>query len=284
VAEPPPTPSAPDESRREPAEIDISVAHAARVYDYLLGGTDNFAVDREAAELQSAWIGGLDNARTAVQAQRAFLGRTMRYLAGEAGIRQFLDLGTGIPTAGNVHEVVQEVVPGARIVCVDNDTLVLAHAHSLLKSTSADATAYIDADLRDVESILTKAGATLDLTEPFAVVLVAVLHLLADEEDPWSIVGRLVEAMPTGSYLVVSHLTNDFFPEEITKMADAIPSSARFRFNLRTRDEVSRLFDGVELVEPGLVRVDQWHPDGTGPSSPNGQVIAAIYGGVGRKP
>jgi S-adenosyl methyltransferase len=283
VAERSPRPSGSDEPPREPAEIDISVAHAARVYDYLLGGSDNFAVDREAAELQAREIGGLDNARTAVRAQRAFLGRALRHLAGEAGIRQFLDIGTGIPTEGNVHQVVQAVAPGSRIVCVDNDTLVLAHAHAYMKATSAKATAYVDGDLRDVKLILTKASATLDLSKPFAVVLVAVLHLFADDEDPWAIVGQLVEAMPSGSYLVMSHLTNDFYPKEITRMADVIPDSARFRFNLRTYDQVSRFFDGVELVEPGLVPVDQWRPDGTGPPS-DGRIIAAIYGGVARKP
>jgi SAM-dependent methyltransferase len=282
LAEPPPR-SGHDPALRAPAEIDITVAHSARVYDYLLGGDDNFAVDREAAERQAAEIGGLDRTRIALRAQRAFLGRTMRYLAGEVGIRQFLDLGTGIPSAGNVHEVVQAVTSGARVVYVDNDPVVLAHAHSLLKGPALDATDYIDGDLRDVETILARAGATLDLTKPTAVVLVAVLHLLCDQDDPWNVVARLVEAMAPGSYLVISHLTKDLVPEPITKMADAIPNSARFRFNLRTYDEVTGLFKGTELVDPGLVRVDQWRPDGTGPRSPDGYVVASIYGGVGHK-
>jgi hypothetical protein len=297
VAEPPPPPSPPpplppgsSEPLREPAEIDITVAHGARVYDYLLGGKSNFAVDRETAELQSAAIGGLDRARTAVQAQRAFLGRAVRYVASEAGVRQFLDLGTGIPAAGNVHEVVQAVAPGSRIVCVDNDPVVLAHAHSLLKSTSADATAYIDGDLRDVGSILDKVSATLDLSEPVAVVLVAVLHLLPDEDDPWGVVDQLLEAIPSGSHLVASHLTRDLLPTReilpgaIKSMGDAIPPSARFRFNSRSYDEIFRLFDSVKLVDPGLVRVEQWRPDGSGPPAPGGCVISAIYCGVGGKP
>jgi trans-aconitate methyltransferase len=280
---PPPPPSLPDDDPlRGPADIDITVAHSARVYDYLLGGTDNFAVDREAAELQAAAIGGVERTRLALQAQRAFLGRSMRYLAGDEGIRQFLDLGTGIPSSGNVHEVVQEVAPEARVVYVDNDPVVLAHAHSLLKD-APDTTAYVDGDLRDVESILTRAAATLDFDQPVAVVLVAVLHLFRDADDPWGIVARLAEALPTGSYLVMSHLTGDFVPEPITNMAHAIPRSARFRFNLRSRDSIARFFDGVELVEPGLVRVDRWRPDGPRQFGPEGCVIAAIYGGVGRK-
>jgi hypothetical protein len=186
-------------------DIDTTVAHPARVYDYWLGGKDNFAVDREAAE-------EVLRARPAillnVRSNRAFLARSVRYLAGQAGMRQFLDIGTGIPSANNTHEVAQSVAPEARIVYVDNDPIVLAHARALLTSTSG-LTAYIDADLHDTGTILAEAARTLDFTQPVAVMLIAVLHLIPDEDDPWGIVSALMRAVPSGSYLVITHPASD---------------------------------------------------------------------------
>jgi hypothetical protein len=271
----------PNPPRREPAKIDIDVAHYARVYDYLLGGTDNFAVDREAAKRQAAAIGGLDVARAAVRAQRAFMGRVVHHLVTAAGIRQFLDLGTGIPTARNVHEVAQELAPAARVVYVDNDPIVLAHAHTLLSSDPAGATAYVDADLRDAAAVLEAASRTLDLTQPVAVMLVAVLHLFDDGEDPHGVVAKLLDPLPAGSYLAVSHLAKDLYPEAIAAMVRSTPRDAGYRLVMRTRDEVTRFFDGLDLVAPGVVRVDWWRPDRPEDACLN---KVAIYGALGRKP
>ena len=184
------------------AGLDTSVAHPARVYDYWLGGKDNFAADREAAERVLAVAPGL---RFRVRANRAFLGRATRYLAAEAGIRQFLDIGTGIPTGDNTHEVAQRAAPDARVVYVDNDPIVLLHAQALLRSTPQGSTAYIQADLRDPGLILDQAAGVLDFGQPVAVMLLGVLHLIQDSEDPWGIVARLMAATPAGSYLTISH-------------------------------------------------------------------------------
>src|SRR5215813_1674854 len=192
-------------SAERPA-FDTSVAHQARMYDYWLGGKDNFAADRKAAvEALAAYPGMAHLAR----ANRAFLGRLIRCLAGEAGIRQFLDIGTGIPTANNTHQVAQEVAPESRVVYVDYDPVVLSHARALLTSTPEGATDYIDADLRDPGSILEKAARTLDFTKPVAVTMLAILHAIGDEEDPYGIVAKIMEALPSGSYLAISHLPSD---------------------------------------------------------------------------
>jgi hypothetical protein len=239
-------------------EIDTSVAHPARVYDYWLGGKDNFAADREAAERVLAVTPGL---RRRVRANRDFLARVVRYLAGPAGIRQFLDIGTGIPSANNTHEVAQLIEPTARVVYVDNDPIVLAHARALLTGTRRGATDYIQADLRDPAPILAAAHDTLDFDQPVAVMLLGVLHLVQDQEDPWAIVDRLMSAVPVGSYLAISHPALEIEPGQ---------QEAQRRYNervstpqtLRTRPEVERFFTNLELVEPGLVQVHQWRPDG----------------------
>jgi hypothetical protein len=269
----------PNTPHREPAAIDISVAHYARVYDYLLGGSDNFQVDRDAAERQSAALGGLEVARRAVRAQRAFLGRAVRYLVAEVGIRQFLDLGTGIPTARNVHEVARELAPETRVVYVDNDPMVLAHAHTLLASDPPGDTDFVDADLRDPAEVLEHAGRTLDLTRPVAVMLVAVLHCMDDADDPYAIVTELLDALPSGSTLALSHLARDLYPERMAAMARSMPPDAGYRLIMRTHDEVTRFFDGLALVPPGVVRVDRWRQE----ASADGCPPVAIYGGVGRK-
>ena len=258
------------------AGLDTSVAHPARVYDYWLGGKDNFAADREAAERVLAVAPGL---RFRVRANRAFLGRTTRYLAAEAGIRQFLDLGTGIPTAENTHEVAQRVAPDARVVYVDDNPVVLLHAQALLRSTSQGATDYIQADLRDPGLILDRAAALLDFGQPMAVMLLGVLHLISDSEDPWGLVARLMAATPTGSYLTISHPAIDIHPSQaaVQRIYNERVSTPQ---TLRTREQVARFFTGLELVEPGLVQVHQWRPD-PGDTAPEGVVSA--HGGVARK-
>jgi len=258
------------------AEIDTTVAHPARVYDYWLGGSSNFPADREAAGRVLAATPGL---RSRVRANRAFLVRAVRYLAAEAGIRQFLDIGTGIPAANNTHDVAQAVAPDARIVYADNDPIVLAHATSLLAGSPEGATQYIDGDLRDASVILRAAAGTLDFTRPAALMLVGILHLIQDSEDPYRIVASLMDALPPGSYLVISHPASDI---------NASQAEAQRRYNervstpqtLRTRDEVARFFEGLDLVPPGIVYVHAWRPD-PGDVPPEGGVSA--YGGVARK-
>jgi S-adenosyl methyltransferase len=191
--------------------LDTSVAHSARVYNYWLGGKDNFAADREAAERALTVLPGL---RFAVQANRAFLARSVRFLAREAGIRQFLDIGTGIPTASNTHEVAQSVAPQSRIVYVDNDPVVLSHARALLTSAPEGACAYLEADLRDPDTILAHAAQTLDFSRPTALMLIGILHLIDDEDDPPSLVSRLMAKLPPGSYLTISHPASDIKVEE----------------------------------------------------------------------
>ena len=238
------------------AGLDTNVAHPARVYDYWLGGKDNFAADRDAAERVLAAPG----LRFRVRANRAFLGRTTRYLAGEAGIRQFLDIGTGIPTADNTHEVAQLAAPDSRVVYIDNDPIVLLHAQALLRSTPQGTTDYLQADLRDPETILDRAAAVLDLGQPVAVMLLGILHLIQDSEDPWGIVARLMAVMPAGSYLTISHPAIDIHPAQATvqRIYNERVSTPQ---TLRTREEVARFFTGLGLVEPGLVMVHQWRPD-----------------------
>jgi hypothetical protein len=261
----------------EPAEIDTSVAHPARVYDYWLGGKDNFAADREAGDRVLEATPGL---RERVRANRAFLVRAVRYLAAEEGIRQFLDVGTGIPSANNTHEVAQQAAPDSRVVYVDNDPIVLAHARALLAGGPAGSIQYIDGDVRDVASILGVAARALDFTQPTALMLLGVLHLVQDAERPYEIVARLMDALPSGSYLVISHPASDIHPGQ---------AEAQRRYNervstpqtLRTRAEVSRFFDGLDLVPPGLVYVHTWRPGPDDIVPPNG---VSAYGGVARKP
>jgi S-adenosyl methyltransferase len=275
-------PSVPAHSPHIP-EIDITVAHAARTYDYLLGGTDNFAVDREAIERGSAaHPGGVDTARTNARAQRAFLGRAVRHLAGDVGIRQFLDIGTGIPNADNVHGVAQEVAPESRVVYVDNDPVVLAHAHTLLHSTPEGATAYIYADARDPENVLAQAKATLDLTRPVAVMLVGIMHVMRDD-DPQRIVTALIDPLPAGSYVVISHLASDIRAAEMAEVFGRFNQTMRQPYVLRAHAEVSRFLDGLAILEPGVVPLNQWYAPGTAAPSPDEQVIPA-YGAVARKP
>ncbi|MBO0807318.1 MAG: SAM-dependent methyltransferase [Actinobacteria bacterium] len=261
----------------EPVQLDTSVAHPARVYDYWLGGKDNFAADREAAEQV---IAARPTIIRDIRANRAFLRRAAAYLADEAGVRQFLDIGTGIPTSPNVHEVVQAIAPGAAIVYVDNDPIVLAHARALLTSSAEGRTAYIDADLRDPDRILLEAAETLDFTRPVAVQLVGILHLISDEEDPYGIAAQLMAAMPAGSYLAVSHPASDVHAEVVAEGARRYNQSVATPQTRRSFAEVSRFLAGMEVVEPGVVQCHRWRPE---PGVPVQDYEVSGWGAVGRK-
>ena len=256
-------------------DVDTGVAHIARVYNFWLGGKDNFAADREAAELV---ISSYPTILASVRAQREFLGRAVSYLAGEAGIRQFLDLGTGLPTASNTHEVAQQVAPESRVVYVDNDPIVLAHARALLASDPAGTTAYLDADLRDTSEILAAAANTLDFSQPVAVMLIGVLHCVPDSDDPAGLVRRLLGAVPPGSYLVIAHPASDIHATQIGSAANRLNQVMADPVTMRSHAEVNRFFDGLDLVEPGLVQLHRWRAV---PADP--EVELANYGGVARK-
>ncbi|MEU8236170.1 SAM-dependent methyltransferase [Actinoplanes sp. NPDC048967] len=246
------------------SRIDMTRPHPARRYDYWLGGKDNFQADREAAEAIAAVF---PHIRTAARENRAFMQRAVSHLAAGTGIRQFLDIGTGLPTANNVHDVAQGIAPESRIVYVDNDPLVLTHARALLTSSEQGATAYIDADVRDPEKILRDPAVreTLDWSKPVALLLVAVLHFVEDAEDPYGIVRRLVDELPAGSYLVLSHATFDPLDPETIAAMNAVNEGIKPRFSPRTLAEVSRFFEGLDLLEPGIVSVSDWRPEGDGP-------------------
>jgi O-methyltransferase involved in polyketide biosynthesis len=274
--------AADDEFWEEPIGIDTTIPHMARVYDYLLGGRTNFAVDRQLAEHATAALpGGIEAARRNVRANRRFLAWAVRTLTGEVGIRQFLDIGTGIPSDDNVHAVAQEIAPESRVVYVDHDPVVLAHARFLLRGTAEGATDYLDVDLREPETILHRAAATLDFAEPVAILLLGVLHYVLDDEGPYGIVARLVDAVPPGSYLVVSHLASDIDPEAMAELARRHNESAPAELaTVRSHAEVSRFFDGLELLDPGVVPLDHWYaPDAVARGEPP---TIAIYGGVAR--
>jgi len=265
-------------SREMPPEIDTGVAHPARVYNYWLGGKDNFAADRVAAEEVMAVRPGIIGD---IRANRTWLRRAVRFLAEEAGIRQFLDIGTGIPTEDNTHEVAQSIIPAARIVYVDNDPIVLAHARALLSSSPEGKTAYIDADLREPGMILPAAAGTLEFGQPIAVMLVGVLHLIPDEASPAGIIHRLMDAMPPGSYLAITQPASDVRRQLVARGAQAYNAHVVTPQTRRSQAEVTRFFAGLELVPPGVVQLDQWRPDlGDGDE---GEDVAG-WGGVARKP
>jgi O-methyltransferase involved in polyketide biosynthesis len=262
---------------RQPPEIDTGVPHSARIWNYWLGGKDNYPVDRAAGEqFRDAFPGIVDVTR----ASRRFLTRAVRYLAGEASIRQFLDIGTGLPTADNTHQVAQRVAPDSRIVYVDNDPVVLTHARALLTSTPQGFTSYVDADLRDPDKILEAAGRTLDFTQPIALMLLGILGHVTDDEAR-SIVKRLLDALPSGGYLALYDGTNTnpagVEAQERYNRSGAVP------YHLRSPEQIAGFFDGLDLVEPGVVSVSRWRPD---PADAAGGLPAEVdaFGGVGRKP
>jgi hypothetical protein len=259
------------------ALIDTSHAHPARVYDYWLGGKDNFAADREAGELA---LQAYPQLAQAVQANRKFLARAVRYLTREVGVTQFLDLGTGIPAADNTHQVAQREAPQSRIVYVDNDPVVLLHAAALLRSSSPGVCDYIEADLRDPAGILAGAARTLDFTQPVALMLLAIMQFIPDEEDPAGLVSTLIKALPSGSYLVLSHPTDDFNPNEQGESIKRYNERVTDPATLRDREGTMRFFAGLELLEPGVVGVSQWRPDGDLTAA----MPSSMWCGVARKP
>ncbi len=259
-----------------PADIRTDIAHPARVYDYWLGGRDNFPADREAAERVLAVTPGL---RFRVRANRAFLGRVTRFLAADAGIHQFLDIGTGIPAADNTHQVAQRAARQSRVVYVDNDPIVLLHAQALLKSSPQGMTDYVQADLRDPGLILDRAADVLDFGQPVAVMLLGVLHLISDAEDPWDIVAGLMAATPAGSYLAISHPAIDIHQAQAESQR-VYNQNVSTPQTLRARDQVARFFTGLDLIEPGLVQVHQWRPD---PEDVAPDGVVSAHGAVGRK-
>ncbi len=271
--------SEPRTGDRPAARIDTSVAHPARRYDYWLGGKDNFAADRESGDAIAA---AFPTIRVAAIENRRFLSRAVTFLSRQAGIRQFLDIGTGIPAANNTHQVAQSIAPDSRVVYVDNDPIVLAHARALLASSPDGATAYIDADLRDPEKILAHPDlrATLDLSRPVALMLIAVLHFITDDDDPRQIVAQLTGALPSGSYLVISHGTTDGLPPEAV---GDIESGRYGTLAMRTGAQIAQFFDGLDLVEPGLVSTADWRAE-TEPEPRPLPAEVQMYAAVGRIP
>jgi S-adenosyl methyltransferase len=263
-------------SRDEPVLFDTSIAHIARVYDYWLGGKDNFAADRAAGDQA---ISAFPNIPLSARANRAYQARVVRFLAGEAGIRQFLDIGTGIPTANHTHQVAQSVAPECRVVYVDNDPIVLSHARALLTSHPAGATDYVDSDLRDPQKILNGAERLLDFSRPIAVMLMAILQHIGDEYDPYAIVATLMDAVPAGSYLALSHPASDIDAEAMAKMADVLNQMVAEKVTFRDRAAVSGFFAGLELAEPGLIQASKWRPA----SEIEAASPAALWAGVARK-
>ncbi|MEU7325056.1 SAM-dependent methyltransferase [Streptomyces griseoviridis] len=260
-------------------DIDTSRPHPARMYDWYLGGKDNYPVD-EAMGRQMLTL----DPRVPVMARvnRAFMQRATRWLAHQ-GVRQFLDVGTGIPTAPNLHQVAQEIAPDARVVYCDNDPIVLAHAAALLRGTDDGMTEYLQADARDPDAILDGARRVLDLGRPVALSLIALLHFVSDDDGAHDLVRRLVSALPSGSYLVISHATADFTPEESAAAIEKL-KAAGVTLALRSRQEFSRFFDGLELVEPGVEVPQHWHPELGDPVPGQDDGVIPGYGAVARKP
>ncbi len=274
----------PPSSGAEPVDLHTDRPHPARVYDYLLGGKDNYAADRAAAQ---EGMKANPNSRVPPRENRAFMRRAVSYLVGEAGISQFLDIGTGIPTSPNVHEIAQNANPAARIVYVDNDPIVLSHARALLTSGPAGKTAYIDADVRDVGKILTSPDLleTLDLSQPVALTLFAVMHFIPDADDPYGLVDQLLARLPSGSYLALSHLTGDFDPAAWEGVA-AVFRRSGVTMQVRSKPAVERFFAGRDVIDPGVVSLPRWRPDRVevGEASEPTDAAVSVYGGVARKP
>jgi hypothetical protein len=285
-----------------PIEIDADVAHPARVHNYLAGGNAHFAADREAVEKLSELLpDGLDNARVAVQSMTRFQHRAVRFLTGEAGITQFLKVGTAIPAAEDVHEVAQAATPGAKVVYVGSDPLILAHAHALRRGGGDGRTAYIHGSLTepeeltrrasgalhsmlvDPEGLAQRASALLDLSEPVAVLLPATLNFVPDQNDPYGLVARLLRTVPSGSYLVLAHTSHDITARGMVEAAERFSKLLGEPYVTRSRDEIARFFDGLDVVEPGVVQIDRWRPDDEGaPALPSGRPVP-LYGAVARK-
>ncbi len=267
--------SAASGGQQQEPRLDSNVPHSARVWNYWLGGKDNFAVDRELADqIRQVYPDIVEVARTA----RGFLVRAVRYLVDEAGIRQFLDIGTGLPTANNTHEVAQSIVPECRIVYVDNDPLVLVHARALLTSSAEGRTDYIDADVRDTDRILREAARTLDFTQPVAIIMQGILGYIADDDQARSILKRLLDAVPSGSYLAIGDGTKT---NEVHADVERTAQEGGLDYHYRTQEQVAQLFDGLELLEPGVVPMPRWRPD---PGAADADTEPAGRVGLARKP
>jgi hypothetical protein len=263
-----------------PIELNTDVPHSARIYDYLLGGKDNFAADRDAA---AAIITDWPHLAISMRANRNYMARQARFIAAELGIRQFLDIGAGLPTAPNLHEVVQSVDPASRVIYVDNDPLVLVHARALLTGSAEGRTAYLDADLHNPDAIIGSAEFrdTFDLTRPVALSLIAILQFITDDDEAHRIIDTLMAAMPSGSVLALSTVTADSAPEEVNKGVAAYVARG-IDEKARDRAEVEDLFRGLELIDPGVALVNRWRPDDAARAVPDEH--AHMYGGAARKP
>jgi O-methyltransferase involved in polyketide biosynthesis len=259
-----------------PNGIDTSVPHPARVYDYWLGGKDNFAADRRAAEAGYRAFPGI---LQSVQANRAFLGRAVRYLVTEAGIRQFLDVGSGLPTASNTHEIAQEKAPESRVVYVDNDPVAVLHARVLLHSSPEGRTDFLLADARDPAAVVEQAAATLDFSQPVTVMILGVLHFLPDDDQVAAIVATFKDAIAPGSHLVISHLASDIAPEAVAEFGRNLRENGVAQDAQRSRDQVAGLFAGLDLLDPGVVPVSRWRPD----TDAEAAAVTILWGGVARK-
>ncbi|MGW0211284.1 SAM-dependent methyltransferase [Streptomyces sp. NPDC003233] len=259
------------------ARIDTGRPHTARIWNYWLGGKDNHEVDRAAGDRIRQLHPGIGEY---ARADRLFLGRAVRHLVGEVGIRQFLDIGTGLPTAGNTHEVAQRIAPQARIVYVDNDPLVLAHARALLTSTPEGRTDYLDEDLRNAEAILEHAARTLDFNEPVALMLLGVVIFIGDDEDPYGLVRRLTDRLPAGSHLVLSHTVTHPAMPDVDEAVTFWNEHGTPKLTQRTPEDVARFFDGLQLLEPGVVSCSRWRPQDDHGAEPE---EVAMFGGVARK-
>jgi len=270
-------PGGPEELDTTATGIDTTVPHSARIWNYWLGGKDNFAVDREAGD---AWAATFPGVRDIALASRSFLTRSIRYLAEEAGIRQFLDIGTGLPTADNTHQVAQRIAPEARIVYIDNDPMVLAHARALLTSTKQGVTAYINADLGETDKIMAEAGKTLDFAKPIGLILSGVMGHVTDTDQARSIVRNLMGYLPSGSYLSLNDGTSVVGGEQVEQATQDYNESGAIPYVQRTPEEIASFFDGLELVEPGVVSCPRWRPE-----DPAGDLPAEVdaFGGVARK-
>ena len=260
------------------ARLDLTTPHSARVWNYWLHGKDNYAVDRAMGDQVLAYFPEIvDSAR----ADRAFLGRAVRHLAGDVGIRQFLDLGTGLPTADNTHEVAQRVAPESRIVYVDNDPLVLVHAQALLTSSPEGVTDYLDGDVNDPDTILRGAAGTLDFTQPVALMLLGIMQFVNDDEKAYAIVDRLVAALPSGSYLALAHPTAEVHTEAMTAAVASWNEQGSAPMKLRSREQLLRFFDGLELLDPGVVSCSRWRAE----TPEVGEIVDVTqFCGVARKP
>jgi hypothetical protein len=255
-----------------------STPHSARVWNYFLGGKDNFTADREFGDKV---IRVYPDIVRITREARAFLGRAVQYLAAEAGIRQFLDIGTGLPTADNTHEVAQRIAPEARIVYADHDPIILTHASALLVGTPEGATAYVEADVREPGKILAAAAETLDFARPVALLLLGIMGNIADLDEAYAIVRRLVDALPSGSYLAVQDGTDVVMDSQHAQALKALSDQIGYGYQLRTPEQIGYFLDGLELVEPGVISSSLWRPSSVDPSNPPVEVDE--FCGVGRK-